>query len=43
MVIQIIGGIVIVCSLATKNGLGFVCGLVMVLGAWFWGDNNFEK
>jgi len=43
MVIQIIGAIVIVCSLATKNGLGFVCGLVMVMAGCFWGENNFEK
>ena len=41
--IQIMGAIVLITSIATKNGLGLVCGLVMVLGAWFWGDNNFEK
>ena len=43
MVIQIIGAIVLISSIATKNGLGFVCGLVMVVGAWFWGDSNSEK
>lgn len=43
MILQFFGSIVILCSLVTKNGLGLVCGLVMVLGAWFWGDNNFEK
>lgn len=43
MVIQIMGAIVLITSIATKNGLGFACGLVMMVAAWFWGDNNFEK
>lgn len=43
MVIQIIGAIVLISSIATKNGLGFACGLVMMVAAWFWGDNNSEK
>ena len=43
MIIQIIGAIVLISSIATKNGLGFACGLVMVVAAWFWGDHNDEK
>lgn len=43
MVIQIMGAIVLITSIATKNGLGFVCGLLMVMAGCFWGDNNSEK
>lgn len=43
MVIQIMGAIVLITSIATKNGLGFICGLLMVMAGCFWGDNNSEK
>lgn len=43
MVIQIMGAIVLISSIATKNGLGFVCGLLMVMAGCFWGDCNSEK
>lgn len=43
MVIQIMGAIVLISSISASNGLGFVCGLIMVMAGCFWGDNNSEK
>lgn len=43
MVIQIMGAIVLISSISASNGLGVVCGLVMVAAGCLWGDNNSEK
>lgn len=43
MVLIIMGAIVSISSLASGNPWGIVCGLVMVMGGCFWGDNNSEK
>lgn len=43
MVIIIMGVIVLISSFAASNSLGMVCGLIMVMGGCFFGDNNYEK
>jgi hypothetical protein len=43
MVIVLMGVIVLISSLASSNPWGIVCGLIMVMGGCFWGDNNSEK
>ena len=43
MVIVLMGVIVLISSLASSNSLGMVCGLIMVMGGCFFGDNNYEK
>jgi hypothetical protein len=43
MVIVLMGAIVLISSLASSNPGGMVCGLIMVMGGCFFGDNNYEK
>ena len=43
MVIVLMGAIVLISSLASSNPWGIACGLVMVMGGCFFGDNNYEK
>ena len=43
MVIVLMGAIVLISSLASSNCWGIVCGLIMVMGGCFFGDNNYEK
>lgn len=43
MVLFILGAIVAISSFACGNCWGIVCGLIMVLGAAFFGDHNYQK
>lgn len=43
MIIVLMGSIVLLSSLASSNPWGMVCGLIMVMGGAFFGDNNYEK